>query len=309
MHCPHCGNPVPDNAKFCGNCGAPAGVPGGTAGMRKDPPVVLYAIIGIFLAAACTIGWYVWQSRLEDSPLKGARLKKQTVWTDGGRSYTVTGLAYEQGYDQMEKYPYVIGLAADDGRVAGLDCAAAVNGMQVNARVDGEGIRLARQHGSLFGGLGVITEIDLVLRDQMSGRCSDVIHLKTGKKKPDGGPHPDMGKATLYDGDGLLARYKTIYPLYTDAGPGLEFYLENRTGTTVSVGVRDVAIKGTAVTGRMEDEFFPPGTAGDAMMVLDMAEMEAKGVLPLKDVTLTLVLADFATGRTLVEAPVSIQWP
>lgn len=307
MHCPHCGNPLSENAKFCGKCGAPVGGTG-TAGARKDPPVMLFVLVGILLAAACAIGWYVRQNRLENEPLHGARLKKQTVWTDGGRSYTVTGLAFEQGDDrELEKYPYVIGLSAGDGRVTELDCAVAVDGMQVNARMDEEGIRLARQHGSLSGGLGVIAEIDLVLRDQTTGRCSDVIHLKTGKKKPNA--YPDTGKATLYEGDDLLARYKTIYPLYTDTGPGLEFYLENRTGTTVSVGVRDVAVKGTAVTGRMEGEFFPPGTAGNAMMVLNLPEMEAKGVLPLKDVTLTLVLTDFATGQTLLSAPVRIPSP
>ncbi len=307
MHCPHCGNQVSESAKFCGNCGAPIGGPG-RSGARKEPPVMLFVLIGILVAAVCAIGWFVRQSRLENEPLHGARLKKQTVWTDGGRSYTVTGLAFERSYDrEKEKYPYVIGLSAGDRSVTELDCAVAVDGMQVNARMDKDGIRLARQHGSLHGGLGVIAEIDLVLRDQTTGRCSDVIHLKTGKKKPEA--RPDTGKTTLYEGDGLLARYKTIYPLYTETGPGLEFYLENRTGSTVSVGVRNVAVKGVGVTGRMDGETFPPGTAGDAVMVLDLAEMEAKGVLPLKDVTLTLVLTDYATRQTLLSAPVRIPAP
>ena len=302
MHCPHCGNQVPESAKFCGNCGEPVGGPV-TAGARKEPPVVLYILIGILLVAACAIGWFIRQSRLESEPLHGARLKKQAVWTDGGRTYTVTGLAFE-GDDgvELEKYPYIIGLTAGEGSLPGLDCAAAVNGKQVDARVDERGIRLARQHGSYSGGLGVISEIDLILRDRASGRCSDVIHLKTGKKKPD--MYPDTGKATVYEGDGLLARYKTIYPMM----PGLEFHIENRTGTAIALGVRDVAVNGVGVTGRM-DEAFLPGTSGDAMLVLDTAELEAKGVLPLKDVTLTLVVTDYATGQALLSAPVRIPTP
>jgi hypothetical protein len=265
---------------------------------------MLYVLIGILVAAACAIGWYVREYRLEQQPLRGARLKKQAVWTDGGRTYTVTGLSFEGDNGvELERFPYIIGLTAGDGGIPGLDCAAAVNGMQVDARVDEKGIRLARQHGSLSGGLGVISEIDLILRDQTTGRCSDVIHLETGKKKP--AMSPDTGKATVYEGDGLLARYKTIYPMWRESGPGLEFYIENRTGSAVSVGVRDVAVKGVGVTGRM-DEPFLPGTAGDAMLELDTAEMEAKGLLPLRDVTLSLVLTDYATGRTLLEAPVRI---
>lgn len=303
MYCPHCGNPVSEGAKFCGNCGAPVGGTG-TAGAGKNPPVVLFVLIGILIAAACAIGWYVRQSRLENEPLHGARLKKQTVWTDGGRSYSVTGLDFDRSGDrEKEKFPYVIGLTAGEGSVTGLDCAVAVNGMQVDARVEKEGIRLARRHGSWNGGLGVIAEIDLLLRDRTSGRCSDVIHLKTGKKKPEA--VPDTGKATLHEGDGLLARYKTVYPMYSEAGPGLEFYIENRTGTAISIGVRDVAVRGVGVSGRM-DEPFLPGTAGDAMMELDTAELEAKGVLPLREVSLTLVARDYATGQTLLAVPVRI---
>ena len=303
MHCPHCGNQVPESAKFCGNCGEPVGGPV-TAGARKEPPVVLYILIGILHAAACAIGWFVLQSRLESEPLHGVRLKKQAVWTDGGRTYTVTGLEFERSDDrEKDKYPYVIGLSGGEGRLSELDCAAAVNGRQVDTRVDERGIRLARQHGSLNGGLGVIAEIDLILRDRTSGRCSDVIHLKTGKKKPDA--VQDTGKVTLYEEDGILARYKTVYPMYSETGPGLEFYIENHTGSAVSVGVRDVAVKGVGVAGRM-DEPFLAGTAGDAVMELDTAELEAKGVLPLRDVTLTLVVTDYATGQTLLAVPASI---
>lgn len=295
MQCPNCGARLPDGSRFCGNCGAPLSVGRPQAAAypeRKRPPVFLFMVLAVLVAAGCAVGYFMRQNALENDPLHGAKLKQQTVWETDGLSVTVTGLRYDES---DYEYPYRVDLAVSGGGVS--DCAAAVNGLAVDTRITAAGVALSRRSVYQRIGFDRFAEIDLVLRDSAAGRCSDVIRLQTGIKKPEA--HLDTRGQELYGADGVSVYYKTIYPMYRETGPGLEFYVENRTADTLVLRAADIAVDGVLVSGRMGTAF-PPGTVGYAVLELDTAELEQKGVLPMRAVTAELSLSEFATGQTAI---------
>ena len=294
MQCLNCGARLPDGSRFCGSCGAPLSARRPQAAAypeRKRPPVFLFMVLAVLVAVGCAAGYFMHQNALENDPLHGAELKRQTVWETDGLSVTVTGLRYDAG---DYEYPYCIDLSVSGGSLS--DCAAAVNGLAVDTRTTASGIAFSRRSVYQRIGFDRFAEIDLVLRNSATGRCSDVIRLQTGLKKPEA--HLDTRGQELYSADGVTVRYKSIYPMYRETGPGLEFYVENHTADTLVLRAADIAVDGVLVSGRMETAF-PPGTVGYAVLELDTAELEQKGVLPMRAVTAELSFSEFAAQQTV----------
>ncbi len=321
MFCPNCGNQVPDGSGFCSNCGARLGgaqnacapqnayAPQYAAAREsKGPPVVLVIGLVIFLLVAGVIAFFVRQSVLDSSPLHGAKLKKQDVWQTEDLSVAVTGLHYDETND---KYPFYITLAAKNrgGASRELRCEGfAINGIQINTKLDlavpaggdaaGE-LRISSHDIQSRVGLERFSAIDLALGagDAHSG----VIHLKTGLKMPEA--HLSTGEdEPLYNENGVRINHTTFYP----AWPALELYMENDTDRSLAVRQGEVSVSGGAARTPELEDIFLPHTRGYIHLEFFADELEADGLLPMKDLVMKLYLCDPTTGETVREVPIRL---
>ncbi len=321
MFCPNCGAQLPDGSKFCGSCGAKLNTtvqrepvkevmaerepvyPRASSQKKKGPPVVLFVFLAVILVAAGVIAYFVHQSALEKAPLHGAKIKKQTVWETDGGSVTVTGIDFDEEYNY--RYPYIIGLEGNGVNITNLECGLAANGVHMDTLMSERGILVTKRYLSDHVSFDRIAEIDLVLKNKLTGKTSDVIHLTTGLKKPD--LHLKTDEDELYNANGIRVMYHTVYPMYRDDGPGLEFYMENKTSSVINVRITNVSVKGVPVVGTAQGVCLPE-KVGYFILELNTADMEQKGVLPMSDVTVTLVFENYATGETLYTAEATIPW-
>jgi len=320
MFCPNCGTQLPDGSAFCPNCGTRlGGMPqGGTQNAyapeyaavprRSGLPIILLIGLVILLALTGVIAFFVRQSVLENSPLHGAKLKKQVVWQTEDLSVSVTGLRYD---DSDDDYPYVIDLAVKNasGTNCDLRCeGAAINGIQTDTRLDlvipaggsakGE-LRLSEREVKLRVGLQQFSTIDLAFG--AGSAHSDVVHLKTGLKMPEA--HLSIGEDDpLYNAGGVRVNHTTFYPVW----PALELYVENNTGRSLAVRQGDVLVSGGAARTEPLEDIFLPGTCGYIHLIFSVDELESDGLLPIKSIDTTLYLSDPATGETVAEIPVHL---
>ena len=333
MFCPNCGAQLPDGSKFCGNCGARLGgaqdaapqqpqqqyAPAAAYETKERPSVMLYMGLAVLAVIIGVIAFFVVSSMREDDPLQGAKLKRQKVWEANGLTVTVTGLSYN---DRDGEYPYEVELELKNSGAQDMtvQCtAAAVNDIKVDTVMStdvpaGSSVKdtldISERSVSNRIGLEKFATIDFVLNafetNTYEGDIwSDRIHLKTGLKQPTA--NLATKGEVFYDQNGIKLVYRTIYPLYQESGPGLEFYVENHTNAIIAFLGQDVSVNGVSVGySYFLTDFYLPGTVGYSILELYTDDLEALGVLPMSDVSLTVVFIDPYTFEPIFEIPLTI---
>ena len=334
MFCVNCGKRTEDNAVFCPYCGADLrGQLSADQSMRAQPynvnsyipekkvmprkksmvlPVALIICFAILLLFAGVVAFIVFSIVQNNGPLHGAKIKKELVWETDALKVTAKSLHYNEN---DEDYPYYITLeAVNSGQTdKTITCdAAAVNNIKV--RTD---LNLSVPAGGSANGNLIINEqwvkqdaafsefysISFVLSDGSS--LSDLIELKTGLKE-----HVNYlstgDEDQQYDSNGIKVNYVTLYPMYSDYGPAMEFYIENNTDKLIHIKSTDVTIKGGAAESRKFDDGILPHTCGYVCIVLNLKQMEENDLLPLKDIRTEFEFYDPASGENLFTVPINV---
>ncbi len=320
--CKNCGAQLADNARFCAGCGAPvSGYPmyfdqGSEAGKKKKRVpvfVIIYlALVAVFLGV---VAFFVIRYANKNEPLHGAKVKSRVIWETGDLKVTVKGLYYDS--NDREAPHYITLEAVNSGaseKVLGVE-ASAVNTVMVDSALELPVPPGGKAKGDLhfsgraldsYASLSEFFSIAFLLRED--DLTSDVILLNTGLKE-----HPiyiNTGEDDpQYEENGIVVNYSTVYPSFSNYGPGLEFYVENNTDRYICVRSRDAAVKGNAVESKGSDGAFLPHSLGYVWLQLGTKELEEKDLLPVRDVTAEFEFYDPKTQEILATVPVNVEMP
>ncbi|MCR4908145.1 MAG: zinc-ribbon domain-containing protein [Lachnospiraceae bacterium] len=322
MICKNCGSQIPDDARFCSVCGA--GV--GEAGMiqpqlqpqkKKGMPaflIVYLALVAVFIGVVVTL---LLRYADKNGPLHGAKVKSKVIWETEELKVTVKGLYYDE--DNREAPRYLVLEAKNSGSDEKQLSApeAAVNSVMVESDLSLSVPAGGKAKGELhFSGreldnlaaLDEIFSIAFILREDNDDLSSDVIELKTGLKEHE--LYMNTGEdAPQYEENGIIVNYNSLYPMFSDYGPALEFYVENNTDRYLGMESGNVTVNGEEAESQDFDRVFLPETRGYVCLVLNMEQLEENDLLPLDNVSAEFEGYDSLTMDSLFTVPVSVDAP
>ncbi len=341
MFCQNCGSQIPDDGRFCPVCGAgigdvnkpqpqetpdfnaypPGAVPpaSGAASEKKKKGVpafllVYLALVAVFIGVVVTLALRYTD---KNGPLHGARVKSQVIWETEDLKVTVKGLYYDK--DNWEAPRYLVLEAKNSGSDEKQLSApeAAVNSVMVDSDLSLSVPAGGKAKGELhFSGreldnlaaLDEIFSIAFTLREDNDDLPSDVIELKTGLKEHE--LYMNTGEdSPQYEENGIIVNYNSLYPMFSDYGPGLEFYVENNTDRYLGLESGNVTVNGEEAESREFDKVFLPHTRGYVCLALNMEQLEEEDLLPLENVSAEFEGYDSLTMDSLFNAPVNVDKP
>ena len=291
--------------------------PDSTASSQKAPrkmiipafALVFIALVLIFISgAAIAIRSYT----VKRGPLHGAKIKKQVIWDNQDLKVTAKGLGYEKKDYQPPRY-----LTVEASNSGASDKTLTVETVAINGIMVEPDFELKVPAGSksekelIFTGmefdtlaaLSEIYTISLILKD--GNTLSDIITLQTNLKEQP--IYISTGEDDpVYEGDGYLVNYTSLYPSFSNFGPALEFYVENNTDKYVRIKSGGVLVNGSEADSRGFDEGILPHSCGYVRLALSLEQMERDDLLPLKNVQTEFEIYDPAGGGRLQSIPVSV---
>ncbi len=338
MFCANCGNQIPDDSRFCPACGAGLGDRSGNP--QIDPAVYSgepvppsyragpekkkkktpgFLIVYLFLLAAF-VGVVVVLLKVKaekEGPLHGAKIKNKVIWETEGLTVTAKGLYYDRDDGGAPHYILLEAKNTGSGDSMLKVEAAAVNSVMVDSELallvpaggEAEGkLRLFGRELESLAALDEMFSISIILREDNHQLLSEVINLETGLKAHE--IYMNTGEdAPQYEGEGIVVNYASFYPMFSDYGPALEFYVENNTDRNIRVKSMDVSVNGSSAESREADDIFLPHTRGYILLVPGMEQLERDDLLPIDVVTSAFEFYDFSTGETLLIIPVNVDRP
>ena len=336
MFCKNCGSRTPDDARFCPVCGADMGEAGSTQGQMGSAPypgapvppisggapekkkkgvpaflIVYLTLVAVFIGVVVLL---VVRYSVKNGPLHGAKVKSRIIWETDGLEVTAKGLYYDE--DNREAPCYLVLEAKNSGKTEKQLSVgeAAINTVMVDTEMSlsvpaggkakGELHFSGRELDSLAA-LDEIFSIAFTLREDSEGLTSEVIELTTGLKEHE--IYIYTGEdAPQYEGEGIIINYSTLYPMFSEYGPALEFYVENNTDRTISLKSLGVTVNGAKAENLDFDKAFLPHTRGYVCLVLNMEQLEEDDLLPLDNVSSEFEGYDPQTMESLFAAPISV---
>jgi predicted nucleic acid-binding Zn ribbon protein len=311
MICTNCGAKIPDNSTTCEKCGAKIEAPETEEKTRNKALSAVLIIVFILGAVAAILLLNI----RKNSPLHGAKLKKQIVWETEDLTVSVKGLKYDK---ENTENPYYIEMKAENKGSADkvVTCeAAAINDVKVDADFElnvpaggeAEGrLTFTDRYLNTLDIFKTFSTVSLALRsdDQISGKVS----MKTGLKK---------NKATLdkgdanhqYDENDVIVNYEALDVGYSGFGPAVVLYVENNSDEVIRARIGEAKVNGTVVECKTDDTGLLPHTAGYVQFIIDNEQLTSNNLLPLSKVSTKIEFYDPVTQETKFTAPILINNP
>ncbi len=341
MFCQNCGSQMPDDGRFCPVCGAGAGEvnkpqPQAQSDFNSQPPgaippvsgtapekkkkgvpaflVVYLALLAVFIGVVMAL---VLKFADKNGPLHGAKVKSQAIWETEDLKVTVKGLYFDEETREAPRYLVLEAKNTGDTEKQLSVGDAAINTIMVDSelalsvpvggKAKGE-LHFSGRELENLAALDEIFSIAFTLREDNAGLTSDVIELDTGLKEHE--IYMYTGEdSPQYEENGIIVNYHSLYSMFSDYGPGMEFYVENNTDRTISIKSGDVKVNGDEAESREFEKAFLPHTRGYVYLVLNMQQLEEDDLLPLKNVSSEFEGYDPLTMDSLFNAPVKVDKP
>ena len=319
MYCRNCGNKIDDGSAVCPHCGETIGnQPRKRSGGLPVVPLIallVFAVMGL-------IGWLILGPEFShgdsSKPYGGAKVKKQTVWSDDLLTVTAEGLDRASG-----EYYYcdALGLTIQNksGQPLSVRCTSmTVNGAAVQpvlrAEIPaGETVRTElvmdnfSRDDMMIRTIGTITmELEASMAGSSDAVRSGILTVETTKKNKADVPGFKYEAKPIYEENGIRVGTDGFRTVGTTMAYGVCFHVENSTGETIRVEVQDVVLNDLP-HGEPAEASFQPGTSGVFYVKADFSALEKidkeRDFFPVTAVTGTCSIFSGADGRKIASFP------
>ena len=254
----------------------------------------------------------------DSKPYGGAKVKKQTVWDNDLLTVTAAGLDRASG-----EYYYcdALGLTIRNksGQPLSVRCSSmTVNGAAVQPVLRAEipagetaQAELVMDHFSLDDmRIRTIAAITMELEASAAGSTdtvrSGILTVETTKKGKGEVPGFKYEAQPLYEANGIRVGTEGFRTIGTTMAYGVCFHVENGSGETIRVEVRDVVLNDLP-HGEPAAASFQPGTSGVFYVRADFSALEKidkeRDFFPVRTVTGTCSIFSEADGRKIASFP------
>ena len=326
MYCRNCGKKIEDGSAVCPHCGEVLRAEGGywevkpKKSEKKGFPVVPLIALLVFAAISIVIFLILGPEfdHSDSKPYGGAKVKKQTVWDNDLLTVTAEGLDRASG-----EYYYCDALGLTIRNKSGQPISVRCGSMTVNGAAvqpvlrteipagDTVKTELVMDHFSRDDmRIRTIAAITMELEASPAGSTdvvrSGILSVETTKKGKGEVPGFKYEAQPLYEANGIRVGTEGFRTIGTTMAYGVCFHVENGSGETIRVEVRDVVLNDLP-HGEPAAASFQPGTAGVFYVRADFSALEKidkeRDFFPVRTVTGTCSIFSGADGRKIASFP------